>query len=58
MLRFALLVPITAVGFVLLAARYGGIGQSAGGARVRRARARELIAYARARRSWRSRCAL
>ncbi len=27
MLRFALLVPITAVGFVLLAARYGGIGR-------------------------------
>jgi uncharacterized membrane protein YbhN (UPF0104 family) len=27
MLRFALLVPITAVGFVLLAARYGGIAK-------------------------------
>ena len=27
MLRFALLVPITAVGFVLLAARYGGLGR-------------------------------
>ena len=37
MLRFALLVPITVVGFLLLAARYGG---SAGRARgsVRRAR--------------------
>jgi glycosyltransferase 2 family protein len=33
MLRFALLVPITAVGFVLLAARYGGL------ARLRTARA-------------------
>src|SRR3954452_12302436 len=33
MLRFALLVPITAVGFVLLAARYGGL------ARLRAARA-------------------
>jgi uncharacterized membrane protein YbhN (UPF0104 family) len=33
MLRFALVVPITAVGFVLLAARYGGLG------RVRAARA-------------------
>jgi glycosyltransferase 2 family protein len=27
MLRFALVVPITAVGFVLLAARYGGLGR-------------------------------
>ena len=27
MLRFVLLVPITAVGFVLLAARYGGLGR-------------------------------
>ncbi|MGH3099859.1 MAG: hypothetical protein ACRDPU_02630, partial [Thermoleophilia bacterium] len=27
MLRFALVVPITAVGFVLLGARYGGLGR-------------------------------
>ena len=30
MLRFALLVPITAVGFVLLATRYGGLGAGCG----------------------------
>ena len=37
MLRFALLVPITAVGFLLLVARYGGLGAGRGRrARVRR----------------------
>ena len=48
MLRFALLVPITLFGLVLLAVRYGGLGQL----RAERARARrlrrprgELIAY-------------
>ena len=45
MLRFVLLVPITVVGLLLLAFRYGGFARAAGGARVRRRPSREVIAY-------------
>ena len=46
MLRFALLVPITVVGLLLLVTRYGGLARARAGARVRRRPSREVIAYA------------